>query len=151
MQGSHAHCDFLFLFENDKKEYEAFLASQVEQFNKLENDGHYKIKLAVGASEIETTFWEISFDFSKKASGKNEIISNINCKKKRFYMNNPQRNLIDIIIILLETLIFFFVFLFIKDFDNLRFFIVSFACFSVLFSIRKLVLGICEKNNKDNK
>lgn len=85
LQGSHAHCDFLFLFENDKKEYEAFLASQVGQFNKLENDGHYKIKLSVGASEIETSFWEISFDFSKKASDKNEIISNIDCKKEVLY------------------------------------------------------------------
>lgn len=66
-------------------------------------------------------------------------------------MNNTRKNLIDIIIIILETFIFFFVFSFIKDLDNLRFFIVSFACFSVLFSIRKLVLGICEKNNKDNK
>lgn len=66
-------------------------------------------------------------------------------------MNNTRKYLIDFIIIILETVIFFFVFLFIKDFDNLRFFIVSFACFSVLFSIRKLILGICEKNDKDNK
>lgn len=66
-------------------------------------------------------------------------------------MNNTRKNLIDIAIILAETLIFFFVFSFIKDLNNLKFFIVSFACFSVLFSIRKLVLGICEKNNKDNK
>ena len=66
-------------------------------------------------------------------------------------MNNTRKNLIDIAIILAETLLFFFVFSFIKDFDNLRFFIVSFACFSVLFSIRKLVLGICEKNSKDSK
>lgn len=66
-------------------------------------------------------------------------------------MNNAQRNLIDIIIIVLETLIFFFVFSFIKDLDNLRFFIVSFACFSVLFSLRKLILGICEKSNEGNE
>lgn len=85
LQGSHAHCDFLFLLKNDKKEYEAFLASQVGQFNKLENTGHYKIKLALGAREIETSFWEISFDFSKKALDKNEIISNINCKKEVLY------------------------------------------------------------------
>lgn len=66
-------------------------------------------------------------------------------------MNNTRKCLIDLIIIILETLVFFFIFLFIKDFDNLRFFIVSFACFSVLFSIRKLILGICEKNDKDNR
>lgn len=66
-------------------------------------------------------------------------------------MNNTRKNLIDIAIILAETLIFFFVFSFIKGLDNLRFFIVSFACFSVLFSIRKLILGICEKSNEGNE
>lgn len=66
-------------------------------------------------------------------------------------MNNTRKNLIDIAIILAETLIFFFVFSFIKDLDNLRFFIVSFACFSVLFSIRKLFLGICKKSNEVNE
>lgn len=66
-------------------------------------------------------------------------------------MNNVQKNFIDLIIIILETLIFFFIFSFIKDFDNLRFFIVSFACFSVLFSIRKLILSICEKSDVGNE
>lgn len=75
LAGSHAHCDFLFIFKNSCV-CTAKLVSQVDQFNELKTSGHYRITLTVSAKDIKTTFWMVSFDLNKNTIKKDEIIGN---------------------------------------------------------------------------
>lgn len=80
LAGSHAHCDFLFIFKNSCV-CTVKLVSQVDQFNYLITSGFYQILLTVGAKDIKTTFWMVSFYLNKNTVKKEEIIRNFNIIK----------------------------------------------------------------------
>lgn len=147
--GSHSHCDFIFFIQTAAcSKYNAYIASQVMQFNELKNNGHYKIELAVGAKDIKTTFWEIEFTINFDSTDKDKIIPNIHCKKKRgFCMKNIVKNILNCLIMILTIVVFLFgVKKNIEELSNLKFFIISFAYFIVCFSLKRAILCFFDKN-----